>query len=346
MTTREKILSLLKSTGGSSGAAIAARLGLSRQAVQKHLRALVESGRVRKVGATRNVLFSLAKRGATSSLGSSVFRRTLTLKGLAEDEALAQAELAMGLRSALNKNALAIFQYVFTEILNNAIEHAGSREADVDIRLLHSDIQCTIRDFGVGIFESIRSKFGLSEETDAMIELVKGKRTTMPERHAGEGIFFSSKACARLAFRSHGLTLAFDNVARDVFVSQTKGITGTEARFLLSRNAKRTLRSVFDRYAGAEFDYSFSRTEVRVKLLLVSYVSRSEARRLLAGLERFREIRLDFRGVESIGQGFADEVFRVFARSHPDAQIRHANASPAVDAMIRHVVDNGRHDEG
>lgn len=342
MATRERILSLLKSTGGASGATLAAKLGISRQAVNKHMHALVESGLVQKSGGTRNVLFSLAGRRTASSRRLAAFRRTLALKGLEEDRALEHLELAMGLRGSLNKNALALFQYVFSEMLNNAIEHAKSERAVVEARLSHSQVQCTIRDFGIGIFESIRSKFGLSAETDAMIELVKGKRTTMAERHAGEGVFFSSKACERLVFRSHGLTLAFDNVVRDVFVSQARPITGTEAAFWVNRNSKRSLRSVFDRYAKAEFDFSFSTTEVKVKLLHAAYISRSEAKRLLAGLEQFKEVMLDFEGVDSIGQGFADEVFRVFARSHPGVRIEHTNAAPAIDAMIRHVVDNAR----
>jgi hypothetical protein len=30
-----------------------------------------------------------------------------------------------------------------------------------------------------------------------------------------------------------------------------------------------------------------------------------------AGLERFRDVIVDFRGVQEVGQGFVDEVFRV-----------------------------------
>jgi hypothetical protein len=74
-----------------------------------------------------------------------------------------------------------------------------------------------------------------------------------------------------------------------------------------------------------------------VKLLRSDYVSRSEARRLAANLEKFDEIVLDFRDVKSVGQGFADEVFRVFAQRHPAVRIATQNTNPAVDAMIRHT---------
>jgi hypothetical protein len=48
-------------------------------------------------------------------------------------------------------------------------------------------------------------------------------------------------------------------------------------------------------------------------------------------------IELDFTKVESIGQGFADEVFRVFKTNHPDIVVHAVNASLAVGAMIQHM---------
>ena len=74
-----------------------------------------------------------------------------------------------------------------------------------------------------------------------------------------------------------------------------------------------------------------------MKLLQRDYVSRSEARRLLANLEKFSEMVLDFRDVQSMGQGFADEVFRVFASRYPAIVISTENTNPVLDAMIRHV---------
>ena len=104
----------------------------------------------------------------------------------------------------------------------------------------------------------------------------------------------------------------------------------------MRRGVRHRLEAVFAEFAPAEFDYEFLRTQVHVKLLRQSYVSRSEAKRLLANLERFRRIELDFRDVESVGQGFADEVFRVFAGRHPQIEFEVRHASPAVAAMLRH----------
>ena len=73
------------------------------------------------------------------------------------------------------------------------------------------------------------------------------------------------------------------------------------------------------------------------KLLQRDYISRSEAKRLVANLEKFREIVLDFRDVKSVGQGFADEVFRIFAQRHPAIKIATEDTNPVVAAMIRHA---------
>jgi hypothetical protein len=77
-----------------------------------------------------------------------------------------------------------------------------------------------------------------------------------------------------------------------------------------------------------------------VRLFHQNYISRSEAKRLLYGLDKFKQITLDFKGVNSIGQGFADEIFRVFSDSHPNIELKVENISPALEPMIKHAVDN------
>jgi len=102
---------------------------------------------------------------------------------------------------------------------------------------------------------------------------------------------------------------------------------------------KRKAQEVFDRYVDPEVDdYAFSRT--RVPLRLAQYgqdllVSRSQARRIVARFERFKEVFLDFSAVESIGQAFADEIFRVYATRHPEMKLTAVNANEQVTRMIR-----------
>ena len=63
-------------------------------------------------------------------------------------------------------------------------------------------------------------------------------------------------------------------------------------------------------------------------------MTRSQAKRVLSRFERFREVLFDFKGVTSIGQAFADEIFRVFKQSHPEVVVLAINTTSEVDKMI------------
>lgn len=107
---------------------------------------------------------------------------------------------------------------------------------------------------------------------------------------------------------------------------------------VVRRDTERTPGDVFDPFASAEEDYGFTRTAVSVVLARYegeTLVSRSQARRLLARGDQFREIHLDFRGLEVIGPAFADEVFRVYQREHPRISLSWDNATDEVTKMIR-----------
>jgi hypothetical protein len=51
----------------------------------------------------------------------------------------------------------------------------------------------------------------------------------------------------------------------------------------------------------------------------------------------FREAVLDFSGIDFIGQGFADETFRVFALANPRTRLIPVNCTETVEKMIAHV---------
>ena len=94
-----------------------------------------------------------------------------------------------------------------------------------------------------------------------------------------------------------------------------------------------TIADVFEEYT---VDLDFRKTRVVVKLfsLGVRFISRSEAGRVVSGLERFSEAILDFKKVEEVGQGFADEVFRVWAEAHPATKLLPVNMTVAVAFMV------------
>jgi DNA-binding MarR family transcriptional regulator len=333
MDPKKRVLEILSRSKEAGGRELREELGVSRQALNVHLRALIEAGKVVKSGSTRAARYRLAS-SAPAPLAVS---RELDLAGLDENDVYQRLALQLGLARQLRSNVEAIVRYAFTEILNNAIDHSEAARCKIAFRVDAAKVSFEVRDPGIGLFYSIASKLHLTDEESAMVELVKGKTTTMKERHSGEGLFFVSKAADRFLLRSHRIQLEWNRSRDDVFVSTQRFLRGTRVEFIVHRDTRRRLEHVFEEYAPETYDYRFEKTRVHVKLLQTDYVSRSEAKRLLANLDKFREIVLDFKGVRSIGQGFADEIFRVFLAQHPGIRIHSRNGNPAVTAMLRHV---------
>lgn len=331
-TTRQAILDYIEHNGSATGPELAGFLGVTRQAVSPHLRRLLADAKIVKTGSTRAARYFPFE----SAAPARTLKRDLALGGLDESDVYEHIAIALTL-TQLPHSVESIMHYAFTEVLNNAIDHSMSERCTVEVRLDAAKITFSVRDTGIGVFYSIADKFDLQNEHDAMIELIKGKTTTQPHAHSGEGIFFVSRAADRFSLRSHRLQIEWDNKRADVFVSEPKFLKGTLASFEIDRTSRTRLENVFAEFAPEEYDFQFLKTRVLVKLLRQDYVSRSEAKRLLHNLDKFSEIELDMRDVRSVGQGFADEVFRVFATAHPDIAIRCVNASDAVTAIVKHV---------
>lgn len=333
MNAKRKLLAYLSKRDSATGGELRAHLGLSRQALSVHIRSLVEAGEVVRSGTTRGARYSLASRAPAAAV---VSRSPLT-RGLDEGRVWDELVASLNLRRVLRPNVEAIVHYAFTEMLNNAIEHSEAKRCAIRFRLEAGAVSFDVRDPGIGVFHSIASKLHLPDEETALVELLKGRTTTMRDAHTGEGIFFTSKVGDRFVLRSHRIQVEWSRARDDVFVGKRRFLAGTEVRFAVQRSTRLRLEDIFGEFAPKEYDFQFQKTKVLVKLLQRDYVSRSEARRLLANLEKFREIVLDFREVNSVGQGFADEVFRVFASRYPAIAISTENTSPVVDTMIRHA---------
>lgn len=336
METKDRIFQYIKQNKRVTGKELSALLHISRQALNRHLKQLIQKGVVAKEGTTRGAHYVLPGKGCAPVR----FSKRYAIRGLEEHGVWDEIVLSLRLRKHLNKNVFHIVQYAFSEMLNNAIEHSNSKACHVTCSVAQYNCSFTVRDFGIGIFHSIYSKLDLPDEIAAVGALIKGKTTTQKEKHTGEGVFFTSKSGDSLNIRSHRIQLLFDNQRREVFMQERRLLGGTLVEFLISRSSKRTLQSVLSEYAPKDYDYEFRKTRVFVKLFKRDFISRSEARRLLVGLEKFSEIILDFSGVDTVGQGFADEIFRVFKNQHPRISITIENARPIISAMLRHVVDN------
>jgi len=72
------------------------------------------------------------------------------------------------------------------------------------------------------------------------------------------------------------------------------------------------------------------------------HISRSQARRILEGLEKFKVILLDFENVPLVGQAFVDEIYRVFQNAHSDILIQEENMSEGVKFMVKRAKNEAK----
>ena len=166
------------------------------------------------------------------------------------------------------------------------------------------------------------------------------KLTTDPENHSGEGIFFTSRMFDKFSILSRELYFSCHNDENWLIEDAKDENEGTSVSLVISQESSKTTKEVFAKYAPEADEYGFTKTHVPVNLVRYgneNLVSRSQAKRLLARFDRFKEVFLDFEGIGEIGQGFADEIFRVFHSAHPNTKIVWINASVDVQNMIRAV---------
>lgn len=306
----------------------------ARSYVSTVVNGLVKDGTLVREGSGRWSVYALPQ--FADVLGKRIKKR-LVNKDLEEYEVLDGIKKEKPFLNNLRENVQSIFAYAFSEMLNNAIEHSKSKYIEIEISQEKDILTFVVRDFGIGVFRNVMKKRNLKSEIEAIQDLLKGKTTTAPKAHSGEGIFFTSKIGDLFTLESFGYKLRIDNRIQDVFVEESKpDLRGTEVIFNINVKTKLHLSSVFSSYQVDPEEPAFDQTEIKIKLYTMGtiYVSRSQARRLLAGLNKFRRIILDFKHVPTVGQAFSDEIFRVFHAKHPDIEVVPINMNEAVKFMV------------
>lgn len=311
------------------------RRKISRQAATALLNRLVGNGALLAVDGTRPKRYKLRSYG--------VFEKFYQLDGLEEHVVWAEDLLPIFQRYA-DHNALRIWEYGITEMINNAIDHSEGKAIRVRCTISAIEALCTIQDDGEGIFLRIKRLCDLVDERQAILELSKGKLTTDPSRHTGEGLFFTSRAMDWFLLESYGLFFnhAVSDGERNWLMESDDEVKGSLVMMDLMHNTERTLKGLFDQFAAPD-SFSFNKTIVPVRLAKIgaeSLVSRSQAHRLMSRVDKFEMVILDFDGVESIGQAFADEVFRVFPSQHPEVRVVYEKANDDVEFMIKRAIAN------
>ncbi|HVA99675.1 MAG TPA: DUF4325 domain-containing protein [Acidimicrobiales bacterium] len=324
----DAITLLLAASDFVTSGQVARAAEVTRQSASNYLNKMVASGELVHEGIGRG--------GRYRKNATFVFQ--YPLHGLREDEVWSSelAELKRQNPPVLdNPNVGSVLNFSFTELLNNAIDH--SKGTTIGVRWFVEDtcIAFEIEDDGIGVFRNVREERELESDFDAIGEIAKGKQTTAPLAHSGLGIYFSSRMVNRFVLSSGNLIWIVDSRRDDQAVgSVDTERVGTLVRCEVDADTRITPREVFQAFAPLES--GFNRSTLRVALFEKGdFVSRSEAKRMGAQLEMFDEVEIDFAGVEQLGQGFVDELFRVWQRQHPGTRLVPVNANRAINALIQ-----------
>ena len=309
---------------------------ITRQAVNKHLQRLTEEKVLSESGKTRGRVYKLSP--------LVEWRRVYHLVGSpsvpAED--VIWTNDIRGALGQLPDNAMNIWHHGFTEMFNNVVDHSGAPQVMVYVRKNAVETEMQISDDGVGIFKKIQNALQLLDERHAVLELAKGKFTTDPKNHSGEGIFFTSRMFDDFSILSGGVVFSHEWGKKEDWIMEPSSVdsfNGTHVFMKLHNHTSRTTTKIFNQFTTDE-DFTFSKTVVPVKLAKYgddNLISRSQAKRLLARIELFKTVLLDFKEVPTIGQAFADEIFRVFANEHPNIELVPIHANSEVKRMIERI---------
>jgi anti-sigma regulatory factor (Ser/Thr protein kinase) len=329
---RAVIEELFTSREHVSSGEVAVAAGVTRQAAHHHLRAMVDAGQLARVGAGRGARYTMRSR----------LSRQCDLAGLEEDRVWkADIESLLHLDAHIfdNPHLKPVLSYAFTEMLNNAIDHSQGKQARIRWFLDSEHIAFEIEDDGIGVFRKVREARNLRDDIQAVGELAKGKQTTAPDQHTGQGIFFTSKLMDKFILASGQTAWTVDSLIEDEAIAWLdKARIGTLVRCEIDLATAREFGEVSSEFSDPDtFDFIQSRFRVNLFREGSTFVSRSEAKRVGARLEEFRFVELDFDGVEQVGQGFLDELFRVWSNGHPQTELIPINANPAISAMIAAV---------
>jgi len=337
MDIQEIILKKLKKNKKVNVAEVVKDTGFSRAYINRFFQRLKDEGKIMLVGKANRAHYVFSDKKTILKTKKTILKikRVLENKNLSEDLILDEIKEGTGIFLALPKNISNILDYAFSEMLNNAIVHSRSKKIEVKMEKTSGGIYFEVRDWGVGIFNNIIKKRRLKSELEAIQDLLKGKQTTVPKEHTGEGIFFTSKMGDMLVIQSSTKKIIFNNILDDIFIREVKKTIGTKINFFISIRSRNNLSNIFRKYSEGAFSFNTTKTKISLYKLDSDFISRSQARRILSGLEKFKRIILDFKGVDMAGQAFADEVFRVWKKRHPEIKIEYKNANDNIIFMIK-----------
>lgn len=324
-SSREQAGAILSEKGSVSARELAQRAKCTFAAAQRMLERMRNAGELLREG----------KRGQYRYRRNEGIGARLQFRPLprSSDEAFSRlAALAPWLQAVPPAGHEAL-RYVFRQLVGNVAVHADSPELDCAIHPIRDAVELEVADLGPGAFEHLRRALSLPTVLDAALEIAKGPVTARPDFHAGEGLFFVPRLAASFRLEANGVAWVMDRDRDDYTLTPSDRREGTRVLVRIEHRPRAPLAELFAAHADGPV---IARTRTHVKLFEWGgrFVSRSQAQRFVHGLGRFREVTLDFTGVEGVGAAFCDEVFGVWAPANPDTRLVVTGMNETVAALV------------
>lgn len=197
---REFILDCVSDHPKSVARQVAQAYGISRQAANRHLDALVEAGILEQEGATRSREYRLRR--------MSLLNRELRVTPVLNAERLWDDHIAPVVASD-RAGIRDLCRGAFGELVGNVVAHAQAQWITVSFTATARHIDVTVGDDGRGIFARLAQRVGLTdphETAELMSRHANARSTDFPATR----LMLLARNFDSFVISSAGVTLAFD----------------------------------------------------------------------------------------------------------------------------------------
>ena len=237
MEVAKHIDKILKKNGRITTNDLIDKTGFSRAYAQRFLKKMVEDGSLLRVGKANQAHYLPARRRGKPPAKPRRVRIILTNEGLSEAKILNRIQEESSVLSGLPGNTAAIAQYALAELLKNAVKHSESDKIDVQAIRTQTDLHFTVKDWGIGMFNSIMQKKRLASTAEAVQRLLKRRSAIAPEPAGRQAVLAMSKIADRLTIASLENKVVFNNLQDKIYVREIKPAQGTRVDFVLKLKA-------------------------------------------------------------------------------------------------------------
>ena len=309
------------------------RFGISRQAVLRHMNALIEDKQVDAYGKTRDRFYELRPQVN--------FNKKFSLRNKFSPKVTTK-EYCLNHLKSLPKNIRDICEFSCIALLNNIIDHSQANNLYLKLYLTYEQLHLVITDDGVGLFGHIKRELDLNTCQIAAIEVSKGYITTDPNNHSGDELNTVIHLFDKVAIDASGISLSFVNDINEWKIDHSSQKKGTRIHLQIDPNSKRACGKIFQKL------FTDIHNQVRIPINLVKMPgddiisTRSEAQIMLNNIRDFEEIEFDFRNIDLVGPAFADELIRKTKLINKAARIKWINCNKTVNLLMSRAYSRKR----